>query len=82
MLKQILEWMKSLLYLTEDVAQLKSEVTELRQELQEQSDLLNLVVYELKNNRDTERLEREKLLLQLENEMLKFERRLPPPRDN
>lgn len=40
------------------------------------------VAYELNRTNENERHEREKMALRLENELLKFERRLPSAKEN
>ncbi len=45
------------------------------------SDVQNLK-HEVRINRNDESHERVNMALRLENELLKFERRLPPPREN
>ena len=74
MLKQLFELIRSAFLLTHDVQENRREIEEVRQELTEVEDKLHQVVLLLQQ----ERHEREKLALQLENALLRFERRLPP----
>ncbi len=63
--------------LVESTQQNRNEINELRQELRELSGVVQKIVYELQRQKDNEAHEREKLFLKLENELLRFERRLP-----
>ncbi len=49
----------------------------MRREIDEMAKVIERLAYEIKRPQDGERHEREKLALRLENELLKFERRLP-----
>lgn len=52
------------------------EIKELQREIRELHSWLERLAYEIKRTQDEDRHEREKLALRLENELLKFERRL------
>ncbi len=74
--------------LFQEVKRLRSDMRAVQEAEQERTrrdyalaTALAQILSKLDNLEDTERLEREKLLLQLENELLKFERRLPPKSD-
>ena len=89
MWKDLLNSARQLFALVQEVQRLRSEMTEvqnnlgsLREDFKQTSDNVRDIAGGLLHLHNTERLEREKLMLQLENELLKFERRLPPPRDN
>jgi NTP pyrophosphatase (non-canonical NTP hydrolase) len=71
MLKKLLEYFTRLLTLAEATRENKTEIAEMRAEMRD----LALTVQLLANN---QRHDMEKLALRLENELLKFERRLPP----
>jgi predicted nucleic acid-binding Zn-ribbon protein len=77
MWKQIFRMATKLLTLTEETERNKTEIKELRKELRELSSLVAGIVHELRRASENEAHEREKLVLRLQNEMLKFERRLP-----
>ena len=64
--------------IAEDVEHNKKEIAELRQEVHRMGRVLDWLVLEFRHAREHDASEREKLLLRLENEFLKFERRLPP----
>lgn len=52
------------------------EIKELRREVREIHSWLERLAYEIQKTREEDRHEREKMALRLENELLKFERRL------
>ncbi len=57
------------------------EIKELREELDDLTSAVERLAYEVRRGQENETHEREKLLLRLENELLKFERRLPGKAD-
>jgi len=77
MLKQILTLALRLWHLTEDTARNKTEIKEVRQQLNALTDAVQALAYELRRVAEHEQHERERLALRLENELLRFERRLP-----
>ena len=66
------------MFLGRDVVELRREVTQMRGEMVEVQQALNQLARDFEHLTDRERLERQKLLLQLENAVLRLERRLPP----
>ena len=76
--KQLTELVGSLLFLARDTRENKEALTQLRRETHELADALEKLSSEVQRLNDRERLEREKLILQLENALLRIERRLPP----
>jgi len=64
----------------EETQRNSTEIRELRQELNAMGKILDQVLYELQRQKENEAHERDKLALRLENELLRFERRLPPLR--
>ena len=66
--------------LAEDNDRNKAAIQELRRELDELADEVKFLAFELRRSGECDRHEREKLALVQQNELLKFERRLPPPR--
>ena len=78
MWKQIFDWFKGQFTLMGDVARLQQENKELKQQFEEHTDLMRQILFEMQRDRDHWRHEHEMQSLKLENEMLKFERRLPP----
>ncbi len=89
---QIFEYAKQLLFLTQESQRNRDDIKEVRQELKDvrseaqvlrqEFNQLTVVVqrlmYEVQRTNDNERHEREKLALQLRNEMLLAERKLKP----
>ena len=77
MFKQIYALARQLLTLMQDVQKLKAEQKEFRQELRTLLDIVRQLKYEQQRDRENATHEREKLLLRVENALLRFERRLP-----
>jgi hypothetical protein len=71
MLKKLLDYFTRLLTLAEATRENKSEIAEMRAELRDLALTVQLLIHD-------QRHDMEKLALRLENELLKFERRLPP----
>jgi predicted nucleic acid-binding Zn-ribbon protein len=85
MWKTIYEWATQLLVLSKETERNRNDIKELREEVERLTIIVQGLAYEIKRMGDkiehqhqSETHEREKLALKLENEMLKFERRLPP----
>ncbi len=78
MWQQAFEWFRRVFAVTQDMAELQREVAELRQSLSQQAKLTEQLVAELKTLSETERLERENLILRLKVELLQFRQTLPP----
>ncbi len=85
MLKQIFETVRELLFLLRDVrqnsesiAKLRRELEDVRHELWQLSAAVERLAQENLRTAQNERHEREKIVLQLENTLLRFELRLPP----
>jgi len=73
---------RSLLTFGEALQQNRADIKELQHEVRQISTALQLLAREVQHSRESERQEREKIILQLENRLLKFERRLPPGKDS
>ncbi len=96
MFKKLLDLAAQMFFLTKDTNQNKedikdakqrikdvqNEVNDLRREVQNLAHGFERLAYELRHVRESEAQERKYLALQLENELLKFERRLPPGKSN
>ena len=82
MLKQAIELVSQVVFLLRDVQQNKEAIADLRKELHETSEAVREVAVELRSLREEERHEREKLVLRLENTLLKFERQLPSAKES
>jgi hypothetical protein len=78
MFKQLAEFFSGLLFLTRDTRENKEALEQLRHETHELASNLEKISHEIQRLGEREKLEREKLVLQLENVLLKIERRLPP----
>ena len=59
--------------------QLKEDIAKLERGQHETNEAVRQLAFEIQRINEREQHEREKLLLQLENAMLRLERRLPPP---
>ena len=82
MWQQIYDSLKKLLLLKEQTDKNTTDVKELKElqrEVKELTAVVQHLIYEVRGNRNDEAHERENMALRLQNELLKFERRLPPP---
>jgi len=79
MLKQLVEYVLSVLNLARDTRTNKEEIVELRRELDELTSAVERLSFELRAVREEDRHERDKLLLRIENTVLRIERRHLPP---
>jgi predicted nucleic acid-binding Zn-ribbon protein len=77
MWKQLSEWLTQMVMLAKETQRNQEDIKQMRREIDEIAHAVERLAYEIKRTQDGERHEREKLALRLENEMLKFERRLP-----
>ncbi len=77
MWKQLFELLRGALFLGRDAVELRREITRLREEMDEVHGALNQLAHDFEHLSDREKLEREKLLLQIENARLRVGRRLP-----
>ena len=83
MLKHLYAWVKQLLLLSRDTQQNCLDIREIREELDLLTSSVKKLTFEMQRIRERvehiqalETSEREKMALRLENEMLRFERRL------
>ena len=79
MWQQLYDSLKKLMLLKEQTDKNTSDVKELQREVKELTAVIQHLIYEMRSNRNDEAHERENMALRLQNELLKFERRLPPP---
>lgn len=84
MWKEIYEWATQLLVLSKETERNRTDIKEVREEFERLTILVQGLAFEIKrlsekidHAHENETHEREKLALKLENEMLKFERRIP-----
>jgi hypothetical protein len=82
MWKRILDLGARLLTLGKELEQNRADIKELRRDLLNLTLLVQRLSDEIKLTNQREANEREKLVLQLENELLRFERRLPASKDS
>jgi len=78
MLRQIYDYVKQLLAIKTQTEQNTADIKELRQELRTLTIAVQQMRFDIDRLREKEADEREKLVLRLENALLRFERRLPP----
>ena len=76
MLKQFVEYLLDLLNTARDTRANKDAIADLREEVDQLASAVERISFELRSLREEERHEREKLLLRMENAMLKIERQL------
>lgn len=81
MLKQVVDAVRQMLFLLRDVEQNKEAIATLKEQLAETNQVVRQLAVEVRRNKETEQHEREKLILRLENALLRFERQLPPSKD-
>ncbi len=76
MWKQFYEWAKWLFLLAQETRQIRADLNETERQLEQLTATVRDLAYEVRRNKENETHEREKMALKLENEMLRFERRL------
>lgn len=77
MWEKIWDLLSKVATLTKDSDRNSQEIKEIRAEIRDIYSMMERLAYEIQKTREEDRHEREKLALRLENELLKFERRLP-----
>jgi hypothetical protein len=77
-LTDLAKWAQTVLTLSKDLEQNRADIKELRRDFMNLAMTVQRLADEIKLNNQQESSARENLALRLENEMLKFERRLPP----
>lgn len=80
MWKKLYELLERLVTLSQRVSRQEKQNEELRQEVRELTGMVHRLAMEVNRLGDRQTSEREKTELWVENQMLKFERRLLPPR--
>ena len=76
MWKQIFDMAKRLLILAEDTKRNHDEIKELREEVRRLAAAFERLAFEIRRVSERDEHEREKLVLQLENRLLRFEKLL------
>ena len=82
MFKQVIEFIGNLLFLYRNTQENTEAIAQLRVQMQELAKTVGELSFEIRHVGDREKLEREKLILQLENALLRIERRLPKSSKN
>ncbi len=80
MWKKLYELLERLVTLTQKVTRHDKQIEELRQEVRELTSMIHRLALEVNRLSDRQTAEREKMELWIENQMLRFERRLPQSR--
>ena len=78
MWKKLLAYFTHLLTLADATERNRAEIKDIHQELRNLTATVQSLYHEQQSLRSDQRHEMEKLALRLENELLRFERRLPP----
>lgn len=78
MWKKLYELLEQLVTLAQRVSRHDKQVEELRQEVRELTGMMHRLAIEVNRLADRQTSDREKMELWVENQMLRFERRLPP----
>jgi cell division protein ZapA (FtsZ GTPase activity inhibitor) len=73
---------KTIVTLADDLQKYHAEIKEIRQELRDLTIIVHGLAQQIKHSKETTAGERANILLEIENRMLKFERRLAPPKDD
>ena len=79
MFKPLFEFVREALFLQRDVRQLKDDLAKLERGRHDTNEAVRQLAFEIQRINEREQHEREKLLLQLENAILRLERRLSAP---
>lgn len=77
MLKQLFDWAASFIFLVRDTSDNKRAIADLTERVEALTEEFRDLAFQLRRLEEREKNEREKLVLQLENGMLKLDRRLP-----
>lgn len=80
--QQLYQYGRHLFAVAQKVERHDNEMKQMRQELDALTGTVERILYEIQRDRDATEKDREILLLRLENQLLRFERRLPPPPAN
>jgi hypothetical protein len=80
-LSDYLKILKSLVTLADDVQRYHAEIKDIRRELRDLTIVVTRLAQEVQYSKERSESERAYVLLEIENKLLKFERRLPPVRD-
>ena len=82
MWKKIYELLEQLVTLAQRVSRHDKQIEELRQEVRELTGMIHRLAVEVNRLADRQSSDREKMELWVENQLLRFERRLSPARSD
>lgn len=82
MWKQLTEWLTQMIVLARETQRNSDDIKQMRREIDDLTRAVERLAYEIRRVHDEEKHEREMLALRLENELLKFERRLAAGKTN
>lgn len=77
MIKEIGEWITQIITLGKETQRNSDDIKQIRRQIDEMSRAIERLAYEVKRTQDQGQHKHETLALKLENELLKFEHRLP-----
>lgn len=77
MLHDLWKVTKTLVTLADDLQKYNAEIKEIRQELRDLTIIVHALAQDIKNSKQQDAQRHEKLLLEVENRLLKYERMLP-----
>ncbi|HKS28519.1 MAG TPA: hypothetical protein VJS44_11895 [Pyrinomonadaceae bacterium] len=78
MIQDIWKIAKSFATFADNLEKYHSELRDIRKELRDLTIIVHALMQDNKNSNEHQKQEHEKLLLEVENRLLKFERQLPP----
>ena len=81
MLGHIVDTLRQMIFLLRDVEQTRESVATLKEQLAATNEVVRQLAFEVQRNKETEHHEREKLVLRLENALLRLERALSEKSD-
>ena len=81
MLGHIVDTLRQMIFLLRDVEQTRESVAALKEQLATTNEVVRQLAFEVQRNKETEHHEREKLVLRLENALLRLERALSEKSD-
>ena len=80
MWRTLAEWMMAFFGMARELQEQRSCIRELEMRVRDLEEAIRLIAQEARHARETEAIEREKLLLQIERAVKDAPRSLPPPR--
>ena len=78
MWKPLFDTFRGLLFLARDVGEIRRELEDVRKDLDATREFAPELAHTIERVSEREQHDREKLMLRIENALLKFERQLPP----